>query len=393
MNGHVRKRTSAATGKTTYQIVVYLARDPATGKPIYGPCPVFKTRTAAQTALHDLMVELKGGSAYQRGSGAVTVADVWRAYLRDEAPGRLRPKTLQSYREAMVAQVLPSLGRLPIDKLTAPSIERLKGELTAAGLAPSSVRNYLAPLRATCAWAVKVGHLRRDPCKAVRNPTVRPTEQPVLDADGIAAAIEAARGTQLEYGVLISGVTGLRIGEVAALRWGDVDLKSGRLRVTRTVSQARTVDAVFGPPKGGRARTVTLPAFVCGELAAERLRRHGSRADDLVCECRRGGPLRPKNASVQLARIFARHDLPDRRPWHTLRHSVLTLLADHMTPRDLQEWAGHSNVKTTLAYYVHATEAAQVRGASVMEEALSSSGDRVNADSPKVVALKSRNRA
>src|SRR5262249_6313311 len=141
-----------------------------------------------------------------------------------------------------------------------------------------------------------------------------------------------------------------RRGEVAALRWGNVDLESGQLKVTASAEQTRT-GVRYKAPKSGRGRTVALPATLITELRAHRIRqaqellRLGIRQTDdgFVVAQADGQPLRPHSLGQEWVRFLARTPSLPRIRFHDLRHAHAThMLASGIHPKVASERLGHS---------------------------------------------------
>src|SRR5260370_22849529 len=115
--------------------------------------------------------------------------------------------------------------------------------------------------------AVKWQVVARNPCNTVPPPRVERRQMRVLATDGTAAIIEAARPRALFVPILLGALCGLRRGELAALRWRNIDLDGGQISVVASLEETRS-GVRLKPPKSGRARTAALPS-----LAIEALRR------------------------------------------------------------------------------------------------------------------------
>jgi integrase len=142
-------------------------------------------------------------------------------------------------------------------------------------------------------------------------------------------------------------LTGLRQGELLALRWRDVDWHARRIRVRESL-----VRGEFTTPKSARGhRSVPLAARVAGALVAHRARSSFADPDDLVfCHPRLGGPLERSRLFKRFKAVAVSAGFPALR-FHDLRHTFGTRIAAAGVPlRTLQEWMGHRDFKTTLIY-------------------------------------------
>ena len=190
--------------------------------------------------------------------------------------------------------------------------------------------------------------------------------------------LERLKNSRVYWPCLIALATGLRRGEVLALRWKNVDLDRGALQVVQSVQQTKA-GIRFKPPKNGRSRAVTLPAFAVVELRrlkreqAERLLSLGVRQspDTLVCGRADGEPHQPLSLTYEFARLMGRMDDLPRVRFHDLRHSHATaLLASGVHPKIAQERLGHASVTITLDLYSHVTDRMQVDAAKLVDSSL-----------------------
>jgi integrase len=207
-----------------------------------------------------------------------------------------------------------------------------------------------------------------------------------LSTDQSARLLAAIKHTRIYWPVLLALSTGMRRGEIFALRWKNVELEHGTLRVMESVEQ--TKDGIrFKAPKTERTRVVTLPAFAINELhrlkceQAEQLLGLGIRqsGDTLVCARADGLPLQPQSLTHHFARLISRiPDLPRVR-FHDLRHSHATqLLHAGVHPKVTQERLGHSTITITLDLYSHVTETMQSDAAARLDAAFQSAISRVS---------------
>lgn len=178
--------------------------------------------------------------------------------------------------------------------------------------------------------------------------------------------------------MLLALSTGMRRGEVLAVRWKNVDLERGTLRVMESLEQTKT-GIRFKPPKSGRHRVITLPAYAVEDLRglkrrqAEELLALGVRqtGETLVCARTDGEPHQPLSLTYEFARFMGRiKDLPRVR-FHDLRHSHATqLLASGVHPKIASERLGHASVGITLDLYSHVTDTMQSDAAVKLDSAM-----------------------
>ena len=196
-----------------------------------------------------------------------------------------------------------------------------------------------------------------------------------LTADQAARLLEAIKRNRVYWPVLIALCTGMRRGEILALRWKNIDLDRGVARVVESLEQTKAA-LRFKAPKTEKARAITLPSFTVEELRrlkrqqAEELLALGVRqsGETLVC-CRYDGePMPPRSLTHEFAKVAGRvNDVPRVR-FHDLRHSHATqLLSAGVHPKIAQERLGHSTITTTLDLYSHVTETMQEDAAAKLD--------------------------
>lgn len=204
-------------------------------------------------------------------------------------------------------------------------------------------------LHQVLAQAVADGRLAVNPAAELELPTIDETEKRYLSVAQIWALADAA-GEHRAL-VLLLGFTGLRFGEAAALRIGDIDLVHGRVRVHRSVT-AVNGKMIFSAPKSHQARTVALPRFL-----ADVLREHfaGRNLGALAFPDSRGGPLRLSSVRRRWwARAVIDSGAPPGLSPHEVRHSAASMaISAGASIKVLQKMLGHKSATLTLDRYGH----------------------------------------
>ena len=238
----------------------------------------------------------------------------------------------------MVSQhLVPSLGEVPLWKLTARDCDQLYAKMAAKGLGPSRVRCAHVVLHRAVAQAVRWGWLTRNPVSVATRPEVpRPTVNPpaipvVRNLLAAAAAADPSLATWLQIAV----ATGARRGEICALRWADVDLNDATVRIERSVSATKNTGIIFKSTKTGRVRLVSITDDAVGTLRSRLLRAHEIActvgrslvAEDLIFTNDGQGrqPWRPELVSRRWERLRRKAGVGGVR-LHDLRHFVATEL-------------------------------------------------------------------
>ncbi|HEY7030232.1 MAG TPA: tyrosine-type recombinase/integrase, partial [Thermomicrobiales bacterium] len=239
-----------------------------------------------------------------------TVAQFLTDWLENTARPTIRPKTHHSYAQLIRLHLVPALGRIQLAKLTPQHVQKLMGEMTAKGLSPRTVQYARAILRRALGYALKWGLVTRnvatlvDPPRSVKKP-VRP-----LTGDQARTFLAHLRGRddRLWPFFTTAVLTGLRQAELLGLRWSDVDLAAGSLRVTATLQRIDREWRFVEPKTRRSARTLSLPSAAVAALKAQRVRQleerlaYGEGWQDigLVFTTPKGTPLEPSNLSKRL---------------------------------------------------------------------------------------------
>jgi integrase len=254
-------------------------------------------------------------------------------------------------------------------------------EERAKGLSARTVVQARAVVGAAFRQAVAWGLIPANPVTATRPPRASRPALEVPNAAGLRRLIDAAVGSPWEVPILLAATTGARRGEILALRWSDLDLETGRLRVVRTLQHGEnTGELVFLDPKTDRARRqLSLPP-----LAVERLRRHrveqaerrlligsGWPDGDLVCDRGDGQPFRPDAFTRAFKRYAAQAGLPPETRLHDARHAVATtMLATGVHPAIASAVLGHSSPGFTMSTYQHVVDGMTDQAATALGDAL-----------------------
>jgi integrase len=314
----------------------------------------------------------------------ITVRE-WLATWLDTVRQEIARKTHERYAEFVRHFLVPALGNLPLAKLTALAIQvAYNGWATGGrrdgkpgGLSPLTRRHIHRVLSAALGRAVEQLLIARNPCDAFRKrlPKVERKEMAVLSADQSTQLLAALRHTRVYWPVLIALATGMRRGEILALRWRNVDLDRGSLRVVESMEQT-TAGLRAKAPKSEKGRAITLPAFAVDELRrlkreqAEELLKLGVRqtGDTLLCARADGEPMQPRSLTHEFTRLVARiKDIPRVR-FHDLRHAHATqLLLASVHPKVVQERLGHSTISITLDLYSHVAPSMQEDAAAKID--------------------------
>lgn len=354
MRGHIRKR-----GKS-FEAVVYLGKDPQTGKKRYKSC-TWLTRREAEAQLHHLIAQAQAGTGVP--PSRLRFGDYLEQWLRDYATSALRPATLRSYTNIVRHHFVPTLGHLPLARLSPQAIQGFLGDRLQKGLSPTTVLYHYRVLHESLRHAMKWGLLPRNPADHVDPPRRRRLEMRVWDEEQVRLFLAEAKRSSRHYVLFLAAIlTGMRQGELLGLRWQDVDFTFGTFSIQQAFYRLGKW-MLFDKPKTAKARRrIYAPEVLLNELGRLRECQREERAllgpeyedHDLVFCQPNGKPLHAHNVVERdFKRLIRRTDLPRIR-FHDLRHCHATLLlkqGEH--PKVVQERLGHSTAAFTLDVYSH----------------------------------------
>lgn len=277
----------------------------------------------------------------------------------------LKPKTREGYESVLNCHLLPRLAETPVGRIDLPTVSELLSALGRNGAGAGTVGNIRGVLNLVLEQARRSGAIRTNPVADTKPPRKPPQEMVFLTPDEIIAiAWEAThpprqggghheRHSFPQRGLIIrfAGFTGLRAGEIAALRVSALDFNSRQVRILASASEAYG-KLQFGPPKNWRRRSVPLPRRLAEELSTHITERKPSA---LVFTSSRGTPVRQSNFHARHFKPAAlRVGVDSRVRFHDLRHSYAAMLiAQGAHPRAIMERMGHSSIQVTLDTYGH----------------------------------------
>jgi integrase len=313
----------------------------------------------------------------------LTLNDYYKSWLvtyTGRTRSGIRQTTLEGYADRMRLHVLPTLGRCRLAEIGPRDIKQLGASLYAKGLSANSVRVTIAPLKALLACAFEEELIRRNPAANVR------LAQPKTGTDDGLPKIKsltveelqrliAAVPEQHRLVVELLGHTGLRIGELIALTWADIDFGRKRVQVQR-----RWYRGSFAPPKSKFGiRQVPLTHTMAQKLWTLR-----GRDDELIFGTRNNTPM---GATNFYNRVFKPAAVKAGVPWatfHTLRHTCASILFNNggLNPKQVQAWLGHHAASFTLDTYVHLLEEDIAEAPDALDE-LSKAATQGQQDTPK----------
>lgn len=383
--------TKYATAQGPRWYIRYGVPDPMTGKRRQKIERGFVSEKAAGTALRERLVDVTKGRYVEPSKQ--TLADYltgdWLPSLRNAA------STQASYRRNLEQHVIPKIGGTPLAKLTGLQLTALYRELEASGrrdgkpggLSARTVRYVHTIVHRALKDAVKHDRLSANPADKAEPPTAREARAPEMSAwraEELRGFLEWSQTNKDELRVawLLASMTGLRRGELLALRWRDVDLDAGTISVRRSVVVVKAKGAPRveeGPTKSGRDRVVDLDPETVAALRAHRsagevVALQSVRDEGYVISRPDGSRWHPERFSREFVRRLERcrfevtaldGEAPATIRLHDLRHTHATLLLKAGVPvKVVSERLGHASPMITLQTYAHVMPGMQQEAAA-----------------------------
>jgi integrase len=312
------------------------------------------TRRMAEEQLQAILTDARRGTlAGMRTTGA-KFADASAEWLRYVEHDRdVKPSTLSDYKH-MVKRLDRAFGETPLERVGASAIEHWRAGLSCCN---RTSQKYLIVLNGIFKRAMKVYGLPSNPMALVERPRVRQSSQiDVLSATEVRTLVRAAPSEPYATLFLTAAFTGLRMGELLALRWGEVDFAAETIRVVKSFTLGGE-----SSPKSGRGRSVPMVGDVATALARLGQREHFTGDQDLVFAGVVGGHLDSNQVRTVYRKALERAGLRRLR-FHDLRHTFGTRAVEKAESiLELKEWMGHANVQTTMRYLHYKSKADAAR--------------------------------
>ena len=345
-----------------------------TGKPIYRNV-LGKTQAEVKEKLKTAIQETQ--SLDFSKTGQYTVGQWMDVWYENYA------KSHQTYKGYIENHIKPNIGDIPLEKLTTLDLQRLYKTLLAngrvdrleskgqpKGLSPKTVRNIHQILSSALKLAQEQRIILTNPAEGCALPKVEHREMKTLPVEQLQSFLREAKDSGVFELYYLELATGLRRGELLGLKWEDIDLEHGDLRVRRQI--ARINGKVVEAPLKTKNAYRTLPlAEDTISILNEQKKKVGS--SPWVFPSATGGPISPDSVLHMLHRVLKRAGLPQVR-FHDLRHTFATLaLQNGVDIKTVSGMLGHFSAGFTLDTYAHVTTSAQKAAANTMGKLLSGS--------------------
>lgn len=291
----------------------------------------------------------------------LTVGEFLDQWLAEVVKPNVRPWTFAGYEVHVRLHLKPVIGSVLLDKLAPMHVQQLMNRKIAEGLKPKTVRYIRGTLRTALNHGVRWGLISRNAAALVASPRVEQYEIKPLTPEEARTFLASMKGNRLEALYSVALTMGLRQGEALGLRWQDVDLELGYLRISKQLQRIDGRLQLVEPKTSRSRRSLALPGSIVAGLREHRERQDAERrsagdrwtGDGFVFTTQEGKPLDGTAISKQFHGHLERAGLAQRR-FHDLRHSCATLLlVQGVSPRVVMEVLGHSQIGLTMNTYSH----------------------------------------
>jgi integrase len=340
--------TAACACRPSFQAQVWSTRDRKTIR------KSFPTVTEALAWRQDAKVAVRTGGLL--APSPITLAEAAQEWLhraeagmiRTRSGDRYKPAAIRAYRHALECRILPRFGHKRLSDLSAIMLQDFIDELLAAGRSPSTIRNALLPLRAIYRRAHQRGEVTVNPTSKLALPAVRGGRGRVARADEAMTLLAALPAS--ERGLWATALyAGLRMGELQALDWEDIDLAHNLIRVER--SWDRQAGYIEPKSRAGKRR-VPLTQTLRAHLLNHRLQQ-GTGGSGRVFTNSRSGAFTPSVTNHRAKTAWATAGL-NPISLHECRHTYAAyMIAAGVNPKALSTYMGHSTITITLDRYGH----------------------------------------
>jgi integrase len=343
----------------------------------------FKTKQEAIKKKNEALRELEQGTLVT--GPQQKLKDYLEDWIENVHKDELRISTYVKYKK-LIKYIVADLGNIWLQKLSPEQVRRFYTKKGKDGLSSKMINSIHGVLHLALENAVQWNYVARNVCDLVKPPRIVSREVTPLTLEQARALLFSIREHHLEELLVVAVVTGMRRGELLALRWSNIDFERRTLLVLHTVDYIPKYGYVETEPKtkAGK-RLISLPHFLVDMLKQHRLQQMEQRLKqgdtwenrDLVFPDLRGGYFNPN----YLLRVFKKPldeaGLP-HMPFHDLRHSAATiLLSMGVYIKVVQELLGHSNISITLGTYAHLLPSMQQEVVEKWDEEFGDSGDDV----------------
>jgi len=375
MPSNILKR-NRKDGSISYQVRIPVGKKPD-GKPNY-IVQTFDKEADAKKLKNKILRERDQGTAVVPEK--ITVDEYLDRWMAAAKKGSVKANTYESYEYMLDQYVRPYLGSRRLDQVTALEVQRLMTQLGEKGISPRTVRYAYGLIKDALGQAVRWGMIARNVAENADPPRQVKSEMQALDEEQVEVFLKAIAGAKHETLFRFMIYTGVRPSEAFGLKWSDLDLDGGMVKIQRSLTRTKGGWKLGETKTRSSRRSIPVAPWMTSLLIDHQKRQaerrmkiadvwqnHGFVFSDEI-----GGPLLAPNVLRRHLRPALRKaGLPDTLRLYDLRHSCATLmLAKGLNPKIAAERLGHASVRLTLDTYSHVTPTMQQEASDKLDAIL-----------------------
>lgn len=334
-----------------------------------------KTKAECQAKLEEL--KQKCGIVAGRAKPDMPFGDWLDLWYKTYSKPTIRITTQLCYEDRIYLHIIPSIGDIPLNKLTQSDLQKFyadlkkkgrktKVEIYGPGLSDRMVRSCHATCRSALQKAVEENLIKINPAVGCKLPPKKSQEMQVLTHDEMRRFLIQAKQDDFCELALLELATGMRRGEICALKWDDLNFRTGELHIQRQAYHVNHGVIISTPKTKSSDRAIVLPQSVVNVL-----QEYHARCDSewiFPSPKKEGEPIDPTSVYRKMRKVLDRAQCKQVR-FHDLRHTFATTALEHgMDIKTLSAIIGHVSSATTLDIYSHITDEMQKSAANKIEK-------------------------
>lgn len=338
----------------------------------------FKTKKEAEQACAELIAQLTKGEYLEPSKK--TLEEAMITWLETILKPSLRVSTLENYSKAIHKRIIPALGRYKLKDIQTEHIQTFYLSLMDEGLSAEYIRYIHSITKSFFKHQVRIQNIPKNIVEYAVPPRIKRKEQKTWSIEEAVRFLKTASTNNKTYYIiyLLALYTGLRRGEILALRWKDCDLNQGKISVCQTLYYAQGGFQFLEPKTSRSNRLISIPETVSAELINHRQLQEKQKQElgiayedyDLIVANEIGRPIHPRTLTGHFRQMIQKAGVPKIR-FHDQRHTHATILlkiGEHI--KIVSERLGHSNSAMTMNVYSHVTPDMQTKAAKKFEQAM-----------------------
>lgn len=356
-SGSIRKRIGVHSD-VSYQVIIEQGSDPVTGKRIRTTKTIKGTKKQAEQYLRKMLNALDENQVLKPSTERLKD---WLEEWLDNFCVDIEQTTRDGYVSQIQSLLNPYLGEMQLHNIKTTDIQAWINTMREKGYRPKTIRNAYHILKSALEKAVVIRKISNNPCTGTVLPKNSKPKVEIYDLEEIQKMLDAAKGTDMYFPLLLEISVGFRRGELLALTWDDIDLENGIIHIRRNYVRTTQGMITKQPKSAAGIRDVHIGENLIDACKLAYARYQDDKEDTtqkfydtrLVVRQKNGKPYRPDSWTQKWERFVKYHNLKHIK-FHALRHSYTSvMLQAGISPKVMQERLGHSDISMTLNVYAH----------------------------------------